>query len=96
GASMGRARVDAILLNCVLPLVMLYGRIAGEARLVRNGRRLLAALPAGHETRVLEEVRRLLLPEGGRRLSALEQQGVIQLWNELRTDRAGNSLYSTH
>ncbi|HSQ74278.1 MAG TPA: DUF2851 family protein, partial [Bacteroidota bacterium] len=35
GASMGRARVDAILLNCVLPLVMLYGRIAGEARLVR-------------------------------------------------------------
>lgn len=96
GASIGRARVDAILLNCVLPLVMLYGRIAGDARLKRNGRRLLAALPAGHETRVLEEVRRLLLPEGGRRLSALEQQGVIQLWNKLRIDRTGNSLCSTH
>ena len=89
GASIGRARVDAILLNCVLPLVMLYGRIAGEARLERNSRCLLAVLPAGHETRVLEEVRRLLLPEGGRRLSALEQQGVIQLRNELTLDRAG-------
>ena len=68
---------------------MLYGRIAGEARLERNSRCLLAVLPAGHETRVLEEVRRLLLPEGGRRLSALEQQGVIQLRNELTLDRAG-------
>lgn len=96
GASIGRERVDAILLNCVLPLVMLYGQIAGEPRLGRNGRRLLAALPAGHETRVLEGVRGLLLPEGGRRLSALEQQGVVQLWNELQTDRAVNSLCSTH
>ena len=96
GASIGRARVDAILLNCVLPLVMLYGQIAGEARLVRNGRRLLAVLPAGHETRVLEGVRRLLLPEGGQRLSALEQQGVKQLWNELQTDRTVHPLCSTH
>lgn len=96
GASIGRARIDAILLNCVLPLVMLYGRIGGDARLVRNGRRLLAALPAGHETHVLEEVRRLLLPEGGRRLSALEQQGVMHLWKEHQTDRVVNSLCSMH
>jgi hypothetical protein len=80
GASIGRERIDAILLNSVLPLIMVHARIVGDARLERNCRQLLSIMPSGHETRIMEEVRRLLAPGGRKRLSALEQQGVIHLY----------------
>jgi len=87
GASLGRQRIDTMLLNGILPLVLLYARLTGDIGLGRSGRSVLRAVPSGHETRLLETVRRMLLPEGRKRLSGQEQQGVIRLAEEAEKQR---------
>jgi len=68
--------------------MIVYARSAGSANLEHASRALLSILPSGHETRLLEKVRRFLLPQGGKRLSALEQQGVISLLEQRKGRRA--------
>jgi len=87
GASLGRQRIDTILLNGILPLVLLYARLTGDAGLGRSGRSVLRAVPSSHETRLLEAVRRMLCPEGKKRLSGQEQQGVIRMAEEAQKHR---------
>ncbi len=87
GASLGRGRIDTILLNSVLPLLWLYARLGGDTLLGRQSRDLIGIIPSSHETRMVERVRRLMLPQGGRRLSAIEEQGVIRLGEEEKKSR---------
>ncbi|MCC6398293.1 MAG: DUF2851 family protein [Bacteroidetes bacterium] len=91
GASLGRQRIDTVLLNGVLPLILLYARLTGDAGLGRSGRSILRAVPSSHETRLLEAVRRMLCPEGKKRLSGQEQQGVIRMMEEAQQHRKADA-----
>jgi hypothetical protein len=78
GIVLGGGRFREILLNTVLPLGVLWGRISGEERILSGAEALLRVLPAPLPNAMTRLVVEDIL--GGRGLdSALEDQGALSL-----------------
>jgi hypothetical protein len=80
GIALGSARVNDILVNAIVPIVLLYGRIFKDAAISKTTRALLASLPASQENAVTEIIQQQLMKEKKKLSSAQLQQGSIQLY----------------
>lgn len=77
---LGAHRINDILVNVVIPLVLLYARMFRDAAAARNARALLGAITGLQENPITRTLQRDLLKEKTRFRSALQQQGGIQLY----------------
>lgn len=80
GARLGRDRIIELLINTVVPVTHLYGRLLGNRALQTQTQTVYWALPASHDntiTRTIQEqvLRSTILPS-----TAWTQQGMIQLY----------------
>lgn len=80
GIALGSSRINDILVNAVVPIVLLYGRIFKDAAISKHTRSLLAALPASQENSITEIIQEQVMKEKRKLNSAQAQQGSIQLY----------------
>lgn len=81
GASLGKDRINEILVNAIIPIVLLYARIFRNSTVQTNAKQLLAALPPSPENSVTILLKRQLLRGRMALTSAFLQQGALQLYN---------------
>jgi hypothetical protein len=80
GIALGRARVQELIVNGIVPLVLLRARVRGDRGLRREALSLLSALPRPAENSVTRLVKGVL-PRGAKELrTSLEQQGMLHLY----------------
>ncbi len=80
GIALGAARINDLLVNTIVPVLLLYGRIFKESAISRHARAVLEALPASQENPVTEIMQQQLLKKKKTLSSAQLQQGAIQLF----------------
>lgn len=80
GIALGSARINEILVNVIVPVVLLYGRIFKNAAIGKTARALLASLPASQENSITAIIQQQLMKEKRTLKSAQAQQGSIQLY----------------
>lgn len=80
GISLGRERINDLLINGVLPIVLLYARVFNVQDVRRNAHAMLASLPQLQENSITRLLQRDLLKGRLPRVSALSQQGAIHLY----------------
>jgi len=80
GVAIGAARVNDIVINAVLPTVLLYARIFKDHSIRANARATLGALASSQENSITRMMSEQLFKKKIRTLSALQQQGAIQLY----------------
>ena len=80
GVSLGRERINDLLVNGVLPVVLLYARLFNAHDVRRNAHAMLVALPHIQENSTTRVMQRELLKKRIRLTSALSQQGCIHLY----------------
>ena len=81
GASLGRDRVNDILVNAVIPIVLLYARIFRKSDVQTHAKQLLEAMPASPPNSITILLERDLLRKRVALNSAVLQQGALQLHN---------------
>ena len=80
GVSLGSARVNDLLVNCCLPVVLLYARIFKDHAIRGSAQEMLGSLPLLQENSITRSLQRQLLKKKLRFSSAFEQQGGIHLF----------------
>jgi len=80
GARLGRDRIIDLLINTVIPVALLYGRIFSRPALLNHAREVYHALPASQDNIITRTVRKQLLRVTIPPSSAWMQQGMIQLY----------------
>lgn len=78
--ALGANRINDILVNTLIPVVLLYARIFRDAAVARNARSLLGILPTSQKNAVTKALQRDLLKQRTEFRNALQQQGGIQLY----------------
>jgi hypothetical protein len=81
GASIGNERINDILVNAVVPIVLLYARIFRNAAIQTNAQQLLGSMPPSRPNSITRLIERDLLREQLALTSVPLQQGAIQLYN---------------
>lgn len=81
-ALLGDARTDDIIVNAVIPILYLYGRIYERADLCEHTLALAREMPPLEENGILRKMERQLLSGRVVLRTAYAQQGVIQLYRE--------------
>ncbi|MEW6510445.1 MAG: DUF2851 family protein [Bacteroidota bacterium] len=82
GIALGRERIDALLVNAFIPIVLLYARVFTNHAVRRGALALLNRLPAPRENAVTRVLRRDLFGGNVKLESAGEHQGALQLYAE--------------
>ena len=80
GISLGSARINDLIVNGCLPVVLLYARVFKDPVVRGHAQDMLVSLPLLQENSVTSSLQRQLLKKKLRLTSALEQQGGIQLF----------------
>ncbi len=80
GISLGAARVNDIIINTIIPVVLLYARIFKDSSVGKNVRAMLNSLPPLQENALTEIIQTQLVSDKATLSSALLQQGAIQLF----------------
>lgn len=80
GVSIGIQRINDLVLNCILPVVLLYARLFKDQGVRTNALRVLESLPAPEENHITRLLQQQLLKTRARFDSAFVQQGGIQLY----------------
>ncbi|MEO8166735.1 MAG: DUF2851 family protein [bacterium] len=80
GISLGAARINDIIVNTILPILLLYARIFKDASIGKNIRSMLESLPPSQENPITEIIQTQLVDKKASLNSALLQQGAIQLF----------------
>lgn len=80
GVSLGSARINDLIINGCLPVVLLYARVFKDPVIRGNAQGMLVSLPLLQENSVTSSLQRQLLKKKLRLTSALEQQGGIHLF----------------
>ncbi len=80
GIALGSARINEILVNAIVPVVLLYGRIFKNAAIGKTARALLASLPASQENSITAIIQQQLMKKKRLLKSVQAQQGSIQLY----------------
>jgi hypothetical protein len=81
GALFGAQRINEILVNAVIPIVLLYARIFRNGTVQTSAKQLLAAIPPSPMNSITLLLKRDLLRERLPLRSAFLQQGALQLYN---------------
>ncbi len=81
GASLGSGRINDILVNAVLPIVLLYARIFRSSAILASAKELLMALPASPPNAITILLEREVLHGRVPLRTAFMQQGALQLYN---------------
>lgn len=80
GIALGRARIQELIVNSIVPVLLLYARVSGDRRLRRESLAMLRALPDGKENSITQRVSAALGAGGPRAFRRpLQQQGLIHL-----------------
>jgi hypothetical protein len=79
GVSIGAERINDLLVNGVLPVVLLYARVFKDTNIRTHALSVLDSLPPQQENSVTRILQQQLLKQKARFSSALAQQGGIQL-----------------
>jgi hypothetical protein len=80
GARLGRDRIIELLINTVVPVALLYGRLFRHQALQCHAQNVYDALPASQDNTVTRTIRKQLLRSTIVPQSAWMQQGMIQLY----------------
>jgi hypothetical protein len=80
GIALGAARINDILLNAVVPILLLYARIFKDGKVRQRSRTILNALPPSQPNTVTRTMERQLLKEKQHLANSVLQQGAIQLF----------------
>ena len=80
GISIGIERINDLVLNCILPVVLLYARLFKDQGVRTNALKVLESLPALQENHITRLLQRQLFKTKARFTSAFAQQGGIQLY----------------
>lgn len=80
GLAIGTERINDLLVNAVLPIVLLYARLFKDHGVRINALRMLALLPPPQENSISRVLQQQLLKKRLRFTSALAQQGGIHLF----------------
>ncbi len=80
GVTIGEGRIDDILVNAIVPVVLLYARIFREQGIRLHARALYEELPRLQENGITRAIQRHAVKERFALTSALLQQGALQLY----------------
>ncbi|MBM2840091.1 MAG: hypothetical protein HW412_619 [Bacteroidetes bacterium] len=80
GIAIGSERINDLVLNCILPVVLLYARLFKDQVVRTNALVVLESLPAPQENHITRILQQQLLKTRARFDSAFSQQGGIQLY----------------
>jgi hypothetical protein len=80
GIAIGSARINDLIVNCILPIVMLYARIFKDRSVREHAHAMFRLLPPLQDNVVTRVLQSQLLRERGRFSTAFQQQGGIQLF----------------
>jgi hypothetical protein len=80
GITIGGARVNDLIVNCILPIVMLYARLFKDRTVREHALAMLQVFPPLQDNAVTRVLHSQLLKERRRFATAFEQQGAIQLF----------------
>jgi hypothetical protein len=80
GIVLGSARINDIIMNGIIPVVLLYARIFKNQQVRAHAKQLFASMPVAQENSITRTMQQQLLKEKGTLDSALLQQGAIQLY----------------
>jgi hypothetical protein len=80
GARLGRDRIIELLINAVIPVVLLYGRLFRDPVLQSHAQNVYYRLPASHDNTITRAIREQVLHGAILPPSAWMQQGMIQLY----------------
>lgn len=80
GISIGPGRVTDLMVNCLLPVVLLYARVFKDQSVRMHALQMLEALPSQQENAITRVLQRELFKSRMRFNSAMMQQGGIQLY----------------
>jgi hypothetical protein len=80
GVSLGVGRANDLILNCCVPIVLLYARVFKDQTIRGNALKTLRAMPPLQGNSITRMLQRQLLKNRLQWRSALEQQGGIQLF----------------
>ena len=81
GVALGHARVQELIVNEIVPLLLLYAREYPDRGLGRESIALLRSLPSATENSVTRLVRGALLGGKARPGGSLEHQGILHLYS---------------
>ncbi len=82
GIRIGQSRTVEIIVNCVLPLVLLYAERFNRPAIAATASAVLRSLPPGQDNMITRQVREQLLRGRVRIRTAFLQQGVLHLFRE--------------
>ncbi len=77
---LGQSRLNDIIVNVFIPVVILYARVFGDHDLSLKARRLPGVLPPLQQNGITRKIARELVKGKAKANSALLQQGAIQLY----------------
>jgi Protein of unknown function (DUF2851) len=77
--SIGKERIDDLIVNCILPIMLLYARIFRDATIRAHAHQVFGAMPSPEENSVTRSLQTQLLKKKLKFKSALLHQGGIQL-----------------
>ncbi len=80
GIALGRARINDILVNTIVPVMLLYGRIFKDATISKHTRGMFDALPALQENSLTVIIQNQLMKEKKKLNTTQLQQGSIHLF----------------
>jgi hypothetical protein len=80
GIVLGSARINDIIMNAIIPIVLLYARVFKNQEVRAHAKQLFTSMPAAQENNITRTMQQQLLKEKGTLDSALLQQGAIQLY----------------
>ncbi len=78
--ALGLERINDIITNVVIPIMLLYARIFRQRAIGRNVRDLLAILPAAQKNSVISTVTRHITKDKVKLSSAVRYQGALQMY----------------
>lgn len=78
--ALGVARINDILINTIIPIVLLYARHFNDGVLRSHARQLLSAIPPTQRNAVTDIVQHQLLKTKGVLSSSVHHQGALQLY----------------
>lgn len=80
GVSLGKERINDVIVNCLLPVVLLYARIFKDQAIREHAHKVFRLFPPLQENTITRLLQRQLLKEKPRLRSAFHQQGGIHLF----------------
>ncbi len=80
GLSIGSERINDLLVNGVLPIVLLYARLFKDQNVRTNALKMLESLPSPQKNSITRLLQQQLLKKKARFTSAFAQQGGIHLF----------------